>query len=799
VGVVNTSGTSVTLVSGNTHWGGNIQFAFFSPAAWPSESNPHIFINGVQYTVATVNSNTSLTLTSSAGSQSNVAYYVPSVWDGNTDATGYPCWDMPGRGKGDLLTGDFTVGSGTRVDSVTGTATWPNEIVDPIYIWGNANTWPGDNQDAVVAVTGNVFHDNRDYFQQMAVYCFKGDGVNSCGENPSNTPLSPGQSITFTGAVGVGCGAGATAGSVTSACQFPVAQPATCAAGLAGNNPGVGYWNTSNNTLYVCNPANTWTAYYTPYQYPHPLNAGGVAFSPSVMSFGNVTVGTTSSSQSWTLTNSGSSSAGIGILTLTGTNSGDFSIATNSCGSSLAAGASCNGTITFTPSATGSRVATVTEPTSGSTIALSGTGITSGAPAVTFSPTSLTFGSTVVGQTSQCSGSPCVTLTNTGTANLVINQNGVTITGTNSTDYTFTGSNTCNSGTGTTTIATGNSCAITIQFTPSAAGTRTATISVADNASGSPHTVSVTGTGVTPAGCGSPVATIGSYVICGQAFNDVNGGSVTVGYVPTQAGNGVYVFGNWCADAACDTPSPATAIISDNLSGSTNGIPNFELCTVLGTPTSSFAPHSPYDTSAIGGSVTADDQRNIAWFCPSVPVGVTSFTLTIIKDGIIGVANSVTINVAEIKSGQIPNQGYWETVDSSTSSLSSSYTATINTSGPTINPFDLVMATIQNSGACQSAVVGAGYTGITVNPVLDLGSIMEAKAVTVAGAQSATMTWPTNCPTSSSAGPGCGGCPVANGGPSGLVWFGIITPLKGPVVSTSNLTGVIMVGAKVAQ
>jgi hypothetical protein len=264
VGVVNTSGTAVTLVSGNSSWnsvgGTTIQFPVTTPAAWPSESNPHIYINGLQYTVSTIKTATSLTLTTSAGIQTSVAYYVPSVWDGNADTTGYPCFDMPGRGKGDLLKGSFTTGN--RVDTVTSTATWPNEAVDPIYVWGNTNTWPGDSADNVVALgLYNMFHDNQDYYQQMAVYCY-GPPNNSCGENPSGITLSPGQTIPFTGVAGIGQG-------------LLSARPSTCTAGIdpvtGGSVPGVGYWSTDKNTLYVCNPTNTWTAYYTPYTYPHPL------------------------------------------------------------------------------------------------------------------------------------------------------------------------------------------------------------------------------------------------------------------------------------------------------------------------------------------------------------------------------------------------------------------------------------------------------------------------------------------------------------------------------------------------
>jgi len=278
VGVVNTSGTAVTLVSGNSAWnaygGTTIQFPVTSPAAWPSESNPNIVINAVQYTVSSITDATHLVLTGSAGSQSGVPYYVPSVWDGNTDTTGYPCFDMPGRGKGDLLTGDFTTAN--RVDSSTGTATWPNEIIDPVYVWGNTNTWPGDAAVITFFPPNNIFQDNRDYYQQMATYC-AGPTHSACGEWYSGCTLSsPGDTCAFRGSEGVGQG-------------LFSAIPGTCTAGPGGNTPGVGYWATDQNTLYVCNPTNTWTAYYTPYVYPYPLQgssdvtASGITFGKGVI------------------------------------------------------------------------------------------------------------------------------------------------------------------------------------------------------------------------------------------------------------------------------------------------------------------------------------------------------------------------------------------------------------------------------------------------------------------------------------------------------------------------------------
>jgi N-acetylneuraminic acid mutarotase len=97
----------------------------------------------------------------------------------------------------------------------------------------------------------------------------------------------------------------------------------------------------------------------------------------------------------------------------------------------------------------------------------------------------LTFTATV-GTTSAAQSA---TLTNSGNATL--NITGITITGTNPTDFAIaTGESACG-----TTLAPGANCFIYVTFTPASATTFSATLSVADNAAGSPQTASLTGTG----------------------------------------------------------------------------------------------------------------------------------------------------------------------------------------------------------------------------------------------------------------------------------------------------------------
>jgi hypothetical protein len=167
----------------------------------------------------------------------------PTNWDGNLNSSGYPCLMQPGRGAGQLLTGSSFPGI---VSSVTGNVAWPHQVLSPAYIWNNTYTPQYYTSSPLVGNnTGgsgaSITTDNVDYYQQFG------------------SLAEPG---TFNGTAGIGQG-------------LLSARPSTCTAGTdpmtSGSAPGVGYWATDTNTLYVCNPTNTWTVYYTPYTYPHPL------------------------------------------------------------------------------------------------------------------------------------------------------------------------------------------------------------------------------------------------------------------------------------------------------------------------------------------------------------------------------------------------------------------------------------------------------------------------------------------------------------------------------------------------
>ena len=135
------------------------------------------------------------------------------------------------------------------------------------------------------------------------------------------------------------------------------------------------------------------------------------------------------------------------------------------------------------------------------------------APAVGLSPSRLSFAPEDLGITSPPLSAE---LTNTGTATLTIGN--MTLTGTNSGD--FAGTTNCPAN-----VSAQASCTISITFTPTAAGARSAAVSIADNASNSPQTISLSGTGVEPA---TPP---GTYPVVVKAISGSDMHSVTVNVV----------------------------------------------------------------------------------------------------------------------------------------------------------------------------------------------------------------------------------------------------------------------------
>jgi hypothetical protein len=217
-------------------------------------------------------------------------------------------------------------------------------------------------------------------------------------------------------------------------------------------------------------------------------SAGTLTFSNPSWTFGSHPVGQTSGTGHITATNSGTVAVTFTSVVFAGGNSGDFDSTTNTCIGTLAAGANCTDTFNFTPTGTGTRTSnlTFTDSASGSpqVIVVKGSATAAVGSTLTFSNTSWAFGSYTVGSASP---SATITITNgTSTANFGT----LTPGGTNSSDFSVI-TNTC-----TGAIAANATCSTTFSFSPGAVGSRSGSIIYNDDATGSPQTVTLTGTGV---------------------------------------------------------------------------------------------------------------------------------------------------------------------------------------------------------------------------------------------------------------------------------------------------------------
>jgi N,N-dimethylformamidase beta subunit-like, C-terminal/Cep192 domain 4/HYDIN/CFA65/VesB-like, Ig-like domain len=220
-----------------------------------------------------------------------------------------------------------------------------------------------------------------------------------------------------------------------------------------------------------------------------------VSLSPTSLSFGSQNVGTTSAAQTVTLTNTGTAPLAITGIAVDGANPADFGESANCplSPSLLAAGASCAINVTFVPSATGARAASISvgDNATGSPqgVSLGGTGIGS-TPQVTLKRMVFRFGSQPIGTTS---ARQTTTLTNSGTVALTISS--ITLTGRNVADFAET--TTCPLK--PATLAPHAACTIGVTFTPTAIGLRSARINISDNAGNSPQSILMIGMGITSA------------------------------------------------------------------------------------------------------------------------------------------------------------------------------------------------------------------------------------------------------------------------------------------------------------
>jgi hypothetical protein len=219
--VNHTSGSALGNGYRSIHHQGSGMFMVFNNTVTPSSGNDNNAIALLHYRSWTTGVGGIARCTGSMGVDGN---RIPT-----STYFGYPCKRQPGR-------------------DIDGS-------LSPVYVWNNR--WTNNGQLISLACNDqgetnpntcvNHLVANRDIYNGVSI-------------NAQTSPLSP-----FNGSTGMGFGTLAN-------------RPASCTTNSLEPGGGVGYFATDDGaqgTLYRCSATNSWTVHYTPYTYPHPLQAGG--------------------------------------------------------------------------------------------------------------------------------------------------------------------------------------------------------------------------------------------------------------------------------------------------------------------------------------------------------------------------------------------------------------------------------------------------------------------------------------------------------------------------------------------
>jgi hypothetical protein len=416
-------------------------------------------------------------------------------------------------------TGSFTIASDASNSpltvALTGTGTQPGLASTPASVsFGNV----------VVGATGSVsvnLSNTGSASVTISQASVTGTGFTIVG-SPNGQTIQAGQSLSFT-AQFLPTSVGNATGSISVASNAPN-SPMTIALTGAGTEAGLGV-------------------------------------SPSAVNFKGVVVGS-SGTATLNLSNSGSAAVTISQASVAGTG---FTISGLAAGLTIQPGQNSSFTAKFLPTSTGSASGSVSissnSPNSPMTIALTGTGTQ---PEIGAIPSSAPFGNVAVGNTN----SQTITLTNGGTANLIISQGSVSGNG-----FKITGLST------PLTITPGSNATFNAVFTPTGAGKVTGSISLANDAPSSPYTIALSGTGVAEtqllsfnvSSLSFGNVSVGSNTSLPAALTNTGNSNVTISSANTT-GAGFMVSGVSSGESLSPNQSiPVTVQFAPSASGTVNG------------------------------------------------------------------------------------------------------------------------------------------------------------------------------------------------------------------------------------
>jgi subtilase family serine protease len=317
----------------------------------------------------------------------------------------------------------------------------------------------------------------------------------------------------------------------------------------------------------------------------------------------------------------------------------------------------------------------------------------SSTPAVTLTPTSLNFGTVATGVTSPVK---TVTLKNSGKATLTITS--IAITGTNISDFPET--TTC-----TSSLAAGASCLIKVQFKPSATGARSASVSITDNAAGSPQQVPLSGTGTTAKLSPTPLS-LGTLAVGLTSpvhkvtLTNVGTTAITISSIAVT-GTDPGDFPETATTCTSSLAAAASCTVSLQFKPARTGVRSADL-TVTDT-----APGSPQQVPLSGIGTTAELTPTSESF-GSVTVGTTSTAkmVTLKNVGTTAITiNSITVTGTE--AGDFP-----ETATTCTGSLAAAASCTISvTFKPTVTGKRSATLKVTDNAAGSPQQVSLSGTG----------------------------------------------------------------------------------------
>ncbi len=297
------------------------------------------------------------------------------------------------------------------------------------------------------------------------------------------------------------------------------------------------------------------------------------------------------------------------------------------------------------------------------------------------------------------------------------------------------------------------SCALTVTFTPGGEGSRTATLTITDNAgneTGSTQAVQLSGTGLQPV-VGISVTSVsfgnqavGSVASSGFSITNTGNGTLTISAVALTGLNAAYFASSGCAgaslgqNASCTinvTFAPATygaltatVAITDNtanMAGSTQNVPlsgtGLEPVIAVSPPILNFG-NQTISLASMGESVTVTNSGNEAASITSVGTGSSQFNVTNGCGSSLAPSSSCQLTVTFTPAGA-GNQSATLSITDNSGNAASTQTVSLQGTGviPAItvapNPLDFGIVLVGQSSGFINAVVtnkGPGFLSLSV-------------------------------------------------------------------------------------